>query len=111
MRAPQVEYGGRRPKRGRDGDEPSEPPALADIDHAHEDPVARPLDVRRRDDASETERSPGPIPRTARPSEISFKVAMKEAMAAGVSVNVFMMPGPILIESVFAAIMARVGYA
>ena len=36
---------------------------------------------------------------------------MKDAMAAGVSVNVFMMPGPILIVSVFAAIMAGVGYA
>ncbi len=57
------------------------------------------------------ERSPGPIPRIARPSEISFKVAAKDAMAAGVSVKVFMIPGPSLIVSVFAAIMARVGYA
>jgi len=41
------------------------------------------------------ERSPGPIPNTARPSDISFSVQKNEAIAAGVSVNEFMIPGPI----------------
>ena len=55
------------------------------------------------------ERSPGPMPSTARPSEISLSVAANEAIAAGVSVNAFMIPGPILIVLVSFAIAARVG--
>ena len=55
------------------------------------------------------ERSPGPIPRTARPSEISFSVQAKDAIAAGVSVNAFMIPGPIFRDVVACAMAARVG--
>ncbi|OQB35272.1 MAG: hypothetical protein BWY05_01398 [Euryarchaeota archaeon ADurb.Bin165] len=46
---------------------------------------------------------------TARPSEISFRVQAKEAIAAGVSVNAFIIPGPILRVVVACAIAARVG--
>ncbi len=49
------------------------------------------------------------MPSTARPSEISLSVAANEAIAAGVSVNAFMIPGPILIVLVASAIAARVG--
>ncbi|OPX68521.1 MAG: hypothetical protein A4E37_00928 [Methanoregulaceae archaeon PtaB.Bin056] len=55
------------------------------------------------------DRSPGPMPSTARPSDISFSVHANEAIAAGVSVNEFMIPGPIFRVVVAAAIMARVG--
>ena len=53
-------------------------------------------------------KSPGPMPSVALPLDISSIVQIADAVTAGLCVKALVMPGPILILEVFAAISANI---